>query len=74
MSSEPPGSTVEVKEEASAVPEDSIVAEAASPGAGTPTPASTGLSKELTETLNGVVRRLTDVRDKDEYSPPFAGS
>jgi hypothetical protein len=74
MSSEPPGSTVEVKEEASAIPEDSIVAEAGSPGAGTSTPAPAGLSRELTETLNGVVRRLTDVRDKEEYGPPFAGS
>ena len=68
MSSEPPDSTVEVKEETAAVPEDSIVAEA-SPHAATPTPNPTGLSKELTETLNGIVRRLTDVRDKEEYDP-----
>jgi hypothetical protein len=69
MSSEPPGLTVEVKEEASAPPEDTVIAAEASPAAATPTPAPTGISKELTETLNGVVRRLTEYRDKEEYGP-----
>jgi hypothetical protein len=93
MSSEPPGPTVEVevKEEAPAIPEDSIIAEdnivaedsiiaedsivavaaEPSPVDATPTiPASTGFSKDLTETLNGIVRRLTDVRDKQEFASP----
>ena len=59
--------------EDSIIAEDSIVAVAAEPSPvdATPTiPASTGFSKDLTETLNGIVRRLTDVRDKQEFAPP----
>jgi hypothetical protein len=61
MSSATPGPSAEVKEEGSAVPEDSIVA-------GEPSPAPVaGLSKELTEIMNGIVRRLTDYRN-EEYA------
>ena len=67
MSSETPGPTVEVKEEASAPPEDSVIEAETSPAVASSTPAPMGISKEMTETLNGIVRRLADARDKEEY-------
>ena len=66
MSSETPDPSAEVKEEGSAVPEDSIVAIEPSP-----TP-MTGVSKELTEIMNGIVRRLTDHRNEEYATSTFA--
>lgn len=69
MSSEMPGPTVEVKEEASAPPEDSVIEAEISPAATNSTSALMGISKEMTDIMNGIVRRLTDARDKEEYTP-----
>jgi hypothetical protein len=67
MSSETPDATVEVMEEAAALPEDSVIEADASPAAATnSTPAPMGLSKDMTDIMNGIVRRLTDARDKEE--------
>lgn len=68
MLPEAPAPTAEVKEEGSVAPEDSIIAAEPSPAAGSPTQPQSGISKELTEVFNGVVRRLTEYRDK-EYGP-----